>query len=249
MQMLRRLFFSIVFTFFLLEAVLAVYARWGELPIALPTYTWENAQGFWFDLHPVFGTWHLPHHQYRQKKTCFDVDYFTNSAGFRDQERSLESSDSRVVVLGDSFMEGYGVDTSHRVSNLLQHTTGKPHLNFGLAGNFSPTQYLLLYQSLAKNYTHDAVLVALLPANDFIDDDFDRVAKYGTNRYQPFLRGTYPNYQTEYHQDSLHLSAASPRALHPLKKIAANYTHAYHFYYYFKALHTARRYYQNQYLH
>lgn len=244
MRIFVRLLFSGLLTLVLLEGALALYADWMKLPITLPTYSWENAQGFWFDLHPTFGTWHLPQHHYRQKKSCFDIDYYTNTAGFRDQERQLENKSSRVLVLGDSFMEGFGVDTAQRMSNLLQKTKG-PHLNFGLAGNFSPTQYLLLYQSVASKYDHDAVLVGLLPANDFLDDDIEVVAQHGTNRYKPFLVGAYPDYQIEYHQDNLELSAATPKALHPLKKMLANYTHAYHFFYYFKALQRARAYYES----
>ena len=98
-----------LFTFALLELSLALYSVVDEPKIELPTYSFTNTQSFWYDLSEDFGTWHLPNHSYRQKKGCFDVLYKSNEHGFRDTSRSLNSSQSRVLVIGDSFIEGMGV--------------------------------------------------------------------------------------------------------------------------------------------
>lgn len=235
MKTIRNFTFSLLFTLLLLELGLGIYARVANVKVNLPTYSFENTQTFWFDLNEDFGTWHLPNHHYRQKKTCFDTDYFSNSNGFRDFERSKESDKKRVAVIGDSFMEGYGVDTSMRASNHLEKWTKSPHLNFGLAGNFSPTQYWLLYEKMAIKFQHDAVIIGFLPSNDIIDDDISIIKKHGTNRYKPFLNGTYPNYTIEYLLDDLNKSAANPNRMNSTKKLLANFTHSYHFYLFLKA--------------
>ncbi|WP_296381210.1 hypothetical protein [Winogradskyella sp.] len=222
-------------TFLLLELTLATYIRIADYKIELPTYTFDNTQGFWFDINKDFGTAHLPNDSYRQKKTCFDVLYKTNSHGFRDKERQINSENKRVVVLGDSFIEGIGVEQEERVTGLLESETKIPHLNYGLAGNFGPTQYYILYESLAKQYTHDAILVSILPSNDFIDDDYQINLKVGGNRYRPFFDGTYPNYSIVYHLDSIEKSQAIPSKQSVLNKFLKNFTYSYNMYAYLKA--------------
>ena len=197
---LKFLAFTGLVCFILLELGLAIAAHGFDLKIETPTYTFENTQGFWFDLNPDFGTCHLPNHSYRQRKGCYDIVYQSNSYGFRDVERERFANQSRVVVLGDSFIEGVGVETSERLTNLLEDNTGKPHLNFGMAGNFGPTQFMLAYQSLASSFEHDAVLIGILPANDFIDDDYELGHQGMANRYRPYLVGEYPNYELVYFQ-------------------------------------------------
>jgi len=219
-------------TFFLLELTLFLYVEIAGLKIELPTYTFENTHSFWFDINKDFGTGHLPLHSYRQKKTCFDVLYEANAHGFRDKERHVVAKKNRVLTLGDSFIEGIGVGSDARLSNLLENETNVPHLNFGTAGNFGPTQYFMLYKSLAIHYSHDAILVGVLPSNDFIDDDYEINLKVGSNRYRPFLDGVYPNYKIVYHQDSLHKSKVTVHKQRFIGKVLKNFTYSYNMYLY-----------------
>ena len=161
----------------------------GRIQARVPSYSLQdNAVSFWGDLSPDFGVWHPANTRYRHQKACFDVVYESNSYGARDVERTRESSERRVVVLGDSFMEGYGVESAERVSNLLETATGVPHLNFGTSGDAGPTHAFALYRALASEFEHDAVLAAILPENDFDDDEPSR------NRYRLHWEGTYPDY-------------------------------------------------------
>lgn len=223
-------------TFILLEIVLAIYIRVAEIKIELPTYTFQNTQNFWFDLDDNFGTLHLPNDVYRQKKYCFDVVYESNSKGFRDAERKVSAETKRVVALGDSFTEGIGVQVEDRLTNLLETETNIPHLNYGMAGNFGPTQYFMLYKTVARKYSHEAVLVSILPSNDFIDDDYEINLRVGGDRYQPFLDGNYPNYELVYFADSIHKSKALPRKQHFINKILKNFTNSYNMYRYMRAM-------------
>jgi hypothetical protein len=127
---------------------------------------------YWGDYSPVSGKWRLPNDSL-QKVRCNDstlLIYKTNSIGARDKERSFKNNTNkkRVIFLGDSFIEGIMVNTKDRCSNILEKNTGNEHLNFGVNGT-SPINYYLLYQSLAKKFDHDIVVIGVLPANDFQD--------------------------------------------------------------------------------
>jgi len=145
-----------------------------------------EAYSFYEDRNPRFGVWHPPNASYRATKACFDVVYRSNSVGARDRERSRQSEKPRVVVLGDSFIEGVGVESRDRVSDRLERAMGIEHLNFGTAGNFSSVQEWLLYEELASGFDHDRILLFTLPNNDFLENDPDRW--WEPDRYRPYLR-------------------------------------------------------------
>jgi hypothetical protein len=169
----------------------------------MPTYSLKNVEsGFWVENNPIFGVWHDPDSYYHHKRACFEVDYHTNSFGMRDPERTLNSPAPRAIILGDSFVEGFGIPDGKRISDLLEKQTGMEYLNFGTGGYFGPTQYYLLYKNLAKKFSHNEVIVAIYPNNDFTDDDYTVWEKSG--HYRPFWVGEYPNYRLVY-------SATHPR--------------------------------------
>jgi len=165
-----------------------------------PSYRWSNVRSqFWIETNPDFGVWHGPNSSYRHRTTSYDVSYRANSYGARDKERTRESAGrKRVIVLGDSFTEGYGVKTEDRFSDRLEAATGIEHLNFGTAGSFGPTQYYLLYKTLARQFEHDAVMVCLLPFNDFLDDDYEYGKIAHATRYRPYFVGKAPNFELIY---------------------------------------------------
>jgi hypothetical protein len=192
--------FSLALTFVLLEISLAVLCAAGRLPIQRPTYCLGNVWSrFWSDINPVFGVWHAPHSVYKHVSPCFRVTYRANAHGMRDRERDLPAHGRRrVVVLGDSFVEGWGVATEDRLSDRLELATGREHLNFGTSGSFGPTQEYLLYKTLARRFEHDALIVALLPDNDFLDDDYDYGLQMHQGRVRPYFVGQGPDYRIAY---------------------------------------------------
>lgn len=147
-----------------------------------------------------FGVWRRPDSEYVHRSACFEATYRTNDVGARDVPRPRKADGPRVVVLGDSFAEGWGVDADARFSNLLEAKTGVPHLNFAMA-HFSPYQSSLVYRDLALGFDHDAVVLTVLPVNDFVDLDLDwargNQAAY-LYRYRPYLvpdgRGGYQRF-------------------------------------------------------
>ncbi len=151
--------------------------------------------GIWQGQHPEFGVWHAPNLEARHTSRCFDVAYRINSVGARDRERSHRAAGFRAVVLGDSFTEGWGVEEPARLSNLLETATGIEHLNFAMA-HFGTYQELLLYQKLASQYDHEMLLVGIVPANDFLDIDYDTALEMSwyEHRYRPYLVGVVAPY-------------------------------------------------------
>lgn len=187
---MKTLSYTLLLTFYclvLFEAGSQFLVRQTNWSGGVPTYTASNIQSrFWSDINSHFGVWHPSNDSYHHKKACFDVTYLTNSYGMRDDEQAMDGPSARTVVLGDSFVEGFGVAKEDRVTDRLAKALNRPYLNFGTAGNFGPTQYQLLYQHLAGQFNHDAVLVGLLPENDFTDDDMSHGQLNRADRYRPY---------------------------------------------------------------
>ncbi len=195
--LLLRVVISLIITFVLLEAGLAWLCSSGRLKIAKPSYCLNNiGSRFWTDSNPFFGVWHDPHSSFKHVSPDYNLTYHANGQGMRDKERELKASGKkRIVVLGDSFVEGWGVATEDRMSDRLERMTGIEHLNFGTSGSFGPTQYLMLYTHLAKSFEHDALIIAILPDNDFLDDDYAYGQIMHADRIRPFLTGAKPDYK------------------------------------------------------
>lgn len=150
------------------------------------TYPTTRKPGFWAYIDPVVGMWRYPNATLHHVTDCIDQTYRTNSAGARDPERSLRSSaERRIVVLGDSMVEGHGAAFGDRMTDILERRTGLEHLNFGTSGHFGTIQEWLLYDAYASAYDHTDVLVFILPANDFEDND---IREFGARTYRPYLR-------------------------------------------------------------
>jgi hypothetical protein len=156
-------------------------------PLGRPTYQLSRYD-FWEVANPNFGMWHPANGHFLHQEGCFSFEYFTNSYGARDVERSLHSDRPRTVMLGDSFVEGFGLPADERLSNVLETRTGREHLNFGAGGGFSPLQYALVYRSLASAFDHDRVVVGVLPDNDFHEMDGAWMEDHYPGRYFPYYR-------------------------------------------------------------
>jgi hypothetical protein len=184
-------------TLLLLEGAMRIAARAGWIDTVLPP-----GADFWWSGHPDFGIWRHPNARFEHESSCFRVVYETNSVGARDGELPRRAEGRRVVVLGDSFFEGWAVSAESRLSSRLEAATGIPHLNFAMA-HFSPYQSYLAYRDLAKGFDHDAVLLGLLPANDFLDAELDLAATIpGSYLYRPYLVGDGPDYTRMDHRES-----------------------------------------------
>jgi lysophospholipase L1-like esterase len=187
---------GVVLLFFLvvLEILLRVLAVYGIFPYQ--RYPTSFKPVYWDDIDPVIGTWRYPNAELRHISPCFDVVYRSNSYGARDVERERRSrAPRRVVVLGDSFVEGFGVKDDDRLTDMLEKRTGVEHLNFGSAGGFGSIQEWLTYKRLASRFDHTDLFIFTLPCNDFEDND---PSYYPADRYRPYLKGKNGQYELYY---------------------------------------------------
>ena len=78
---------------------------------------------------------------FRFTNTEFDTGYEVNSRGLRDDERSLTQAD--IVVLGDSFAMGWGVDQHETIAAQLERLSGLTVLN-GAVSSFGTAREIRL---------------------------------------------------------------------------------------------------------
>ena len=132
---------------------------------------------------PVLETRYKPNSEARIRSPYgeFDVSYRTNELGLRDEAlREPRSSCRRVLVLGNSFAEGWGVSESARFVNVAQaalrdHPPAGPAqtcyrlVNAGVAAYGMAQSYLLMQQLLepVKPQALVVVLVGTMTSADY----------------------------------------------------------------------------------
>jgi hypothetical protein len=205
---LALFFASCLFSLFIgeLGTRLLCHVPWGEKYCRFDLPESRDLDKFWIQGYDKdFGVWHGPQVKARHRKSCVDVTYTSNSYGARDRERQKNvfhapnaTASKRVIVLGDSWVEGMGAPDDKTIPADLEKRSSLEHLNFGTSGYNSPLDYLLRYQALAKKFDHDVVMVGILPFNDFDDMNLDVGKVLHTEMYRPYLAGKYPGMSIEY---------------------------------------------------
>jgi lysophospholipase L1-like esterase len=103
----------------------------------------------------------------------FNVRVRCNRQGLRDSDKSYIKAAGirRIIVLGDSFMWGYGVENNEMFSTVLQDLIpGTETVNFGVNG-YSTVQQFVRLESEGLRYEPD-VTVLVFVWND-LEDNFD----------------------------------------------------------------------------
>lgn len=131
----------------------------------------QNLSNYWNEKE-IWGAWHEKNFQVRHVKECFDIEYKTNEIGSRDDPFFELNNENNIILLGDSFAEGYGVEKDNMFEAKIEKSTDKTVLNFSSSKDFGLIQYILIYENLAKYYSHNTIIISFLPNNDFKDNDF-----------------------------------------------------------------------------
>lgn len=112
-----------------------------------------------------------PSQKRRWKRPEWDVELAINSRGFRDQEWAAPSPSKSVLFLGDSFVEGYGVDLDKTMVKRLEtalRRDGHEHrvYNGGIQGR-GPASYFQIYEDFFRAQPDVKVVVlAFFLGND-----------------------------------------------------------------------------------
>jgi lysophospholipase L1-like esterase len=171
---LSLIIISTLFTLFLSEMALRL--------IGLdPLYVSPERDRFWkYD--SLLGWAHQPGQEGTFETPQFRTVVHINENGLRDRQHSYQRQNDieRILVLGDSFAWGYGVEESERFSQLLEKSLHVEVINAGVSG-YSTDQELLWYRNEGIKYETDLVIL-VLAGNDVGDNDRQLVS---TIYYKP----------------------------------------------------------------
>lgn len=173
----KKKYFLIIFSLFVFfEFFSFVFSKlnllvFNDTPIIYVKNKKNIIDNYWTEKE-IWGAWHEKNFFTTHKKNCFEVNYKTNEVGARDNSFQELKHQNNIILLGDSFAEGYGVDKNEMFEVKIENNLKKNVLNFSSSKDFGLIQYFILYEHLARNYQHDTIIISFLPNNDFKDNDY-----------------------------------------------------------------------------
>lgn len=149
----------------IVSSLVAVFA--AELVARVLFPAWAPRTGrvtrFW-QYDPTLGWAHKPNEEGRFESFGFDTYVRINSHGFRGPERSFSRPEDRkrIIVLGDSFVWGFGVEEEEMFTTQMERHLGDSVeiINLGVSG-YSTDQELLLYRGVGSRYHADLVILTV----------------------------------------------------------------------------------------
>jgi len=155
----------------------------------------------------------------------YGVEVQTNDLGFRDHRGSVPPKapgEFRIIVLGDSFTFGPGVDYEHIYTSLLREQLQRGHpqvtvINLAVEG-YNIIQYAAVLEEVGLSLQPDAVLLSLFPVNDFELDT------YATNFQVATGHPPAPSWYESLYVYRAHLHHAGQVALKVLQKMVPSAT-------------------------
>jgi len=128
----------------------------------------------------VFGFRLAPGISERMRGPEYDVGIATNSLGMRDDEPGPKAG-PRVLLLGDSFAMGYGVDRGELFADLLEQELHVDVVDAG-TGGYEIVQQPRVLAEFGSRLQPDLVVYALYLGNDLAQNDEWEVLDDGTLR-------------------------------------------------------------------
>jgi hypothetical protein len=146
------------------EVALRVYDLTRPSPLEAKAELWEPARGFgWLHRPGASGRWF---DQYGE----FSVDVTINSEGLRDVEHEREKPPGvfRILLLGDSYMEGIQVELEKTFPRLLERKLSARRVEVinASTADWGTDNQLVYFRERGRAYSPDLVLLAFTTAND-----------------------------------------------------------------------------------
>lgn len=148
--------------------------------------TFPRSDSFYMS-HPIYGWFHVPGVEGVHTRAEFTVPVNINRNGLRDDwvPYTKRQDEYRVLLLGDSFVEGLQVEQVEILSEQLQIRLQSLNafdqvevINAGVSGWGTGNQ-LAFFQHEGRNYSPDLVVLAFTVSNDVRDNSFPLVARAG----------------------------------------------------------------------
>ena len=159
----------LVATLMFVSVVISMFAAESLSRLFFPSWAPRTGRVMMFWQYDATLGWaHKRNQEGRFESFGFDTFVRINSHGFRGAERSFARlpNQRRVIILGDSFVWGFGVEEDQMFTQQLEHRLGDNDevINLGVSG-YSTDQELLLYGSVGHQYQADLV-VLVVATND-----------------------------------------------------------------------------------
>ena len=192
-KILINIFASILFFAVLFELFSFLFTKFELLSFNVkPSYSLSHPKGLgvaWRNEKLPWGAWHKVNQNDFHKLDCVDVNYFSNDYGARDnkQYKNLQNKET-IILLGDSMLEGIGVDYYNTTPYLIETRYSTPTVNLSAAGDFGPLQYYLIYKNFKDEFNHKNLIIFFDPVNDFTDNYWEHWKNIDTKRYRPYYK-------------------------------------------------------------
>lgn len=173
---MKKFFIPLIIFLIFFEAISFIFTKF-ELFVfnVTPKYSFEEKfLHDWIERDEDGIVWHKKNYKTRHMSQCFDVNYETNNVGARDyNDYFIDDPNKSIMLIGDSFAEGPGVDIDKIFAKLIEKHTGKQVLNFGNSGTEPKTQ-LTRYINFVEKFNFDELIYFFLPQNDYSIPDPDK---------------------------------------------------------------------------
>jgi len=144
-----------------------------------PEWAPTRADRLFWEHDALLGWKHKPYQIGSFHHFDFSVTVSNNSQGLRDKEYSIARTEKkRLLILGDSFGWGFGVEVSQRFSELMEARHQDWEIINASVSGYSTGQQLLYLKNFGIDYRPDVILL-LFSQNDF-EENF-RLRRYWQN--------------------------------------------------------------------
>lgn len=176
------------FLLLILGCGLAFLVAEGALRLLLPGYVASAGieQNFFCRFDDELGWRPLPDVSGQHQRHGFSVFVHQNQFGLRGpntMRREKTTTTTRMLVLGDSYVWGYGVDQDRIFTDPQVHQSEMELINFGVSG-YGTDQEFLLYLREGTFFEADEVVLAFTPYNDVENNlspkQYDKLKPYFT---------------------------------------------------------------------
>ncbi|MDH5564179.1 MAG: hypothetical protein OEY91_11230, partial [Nitrospirota bacterium] len=130
------------------------------------------ADAGFYQYDPDLGWEQIPNYEAKFRARDFEVNIKTNAYGLRDQEYAFSKKQgiNRIIVLGDSFAWGWGVEQNEIFCEVAEHElNGFEFINLGNNGYGTGQEYLI-FEKLGRRFSPDLTVLAFY-ANDVSDNN------------------------------------------------------------------------------
>ncbi len=165
---LLLIFGSLILVIGALEGILRVGAFFNSPAVGHHDPPAKGHHTLCCEYDPQLGWRHVPNRTIKHVQREYTVTESFNSRGVRGPEYALDKPPGvyRIVVIGDSFAEGFSVEFEEVFTEILKQRLNDQLnqrfevINLGVAG-YSTDQELLLFQTEGKRYSPDLTILIL----------------------------------------------------------------------------------------